>query len=319
VEYEVARSALVTRSLPAELPDVPPPSALHTSLLDRIPEPWHARVTARRFRRWWLAGTAIARYNATLPATAETLNFFPMRPQPIAPISDIVRVLGLRIGATPSADQATIAWDGDTWFSARAARRLPDNAINGRCLDISKSRVHEVWLRVSGRSPQVDPLTFRGQIVVKPEENGRHGGRVVEGPIARRQRGMVYERLIDARAGGYLNQTRAVLIGYTLVIAYEKWRAPDDVFFGTLLSLTRKPAELYSAQEQSELIALALSMGLDYGEIDVMREPDTGLIQVIDVNRTPSRAHRLPASDVAGLAELQAEAFRELVLRPRGF
>src|SRR5690349_15766467 len=219
VGSEAATSALVTRSLPAELPEIPLPSTLHTGPLDRIPEPWHARVTARRFRRWRLAGRAIAGYNATLPATAQTLNFFPMRPQPIAPISDVVRVLGLRIGATPRSDQATIAWDGDTWFSRRAAGRLPENAINKRCLDISKSRVHDDWQRVAGRSARVDPLTFHGRMVVKPEENGRHGGRVVDGPIAARQKGMVYERLIDARAGGYLTQTRAVLIGYTLVVA----------------------------------------------------------------------------------------------------
>ena len=68
---------------------------------------------------------------------------------------------------------------------ASVGQRLPANAINGRCLDISKSRVQRIWHEVAGRSVAVDPRTYDGQIVMKPEENGRHGGRVVPGPLER--------------------------------------------------------------------------------------------------------------------------------------
>ena len=81
------------------------------------PEPWHARVTLRRTRRWVHATRAAARHNAALPATAPILHFYPMRPQPNAPITTILRRLSVRIGFAPRSGEPTIAWDGDTWFS----------------------------------------------------------------------------------------------------------------------------------------------------------------------------------------------------------
>ena len=218
-----------------------------------------------------------------------------------------------------ASDQPTIAWDGDTWFSSRSARRLPANAINGRCLDISKSRVHSEWHEVSGRTLAVDPMTYDGLMVEKPEENGRHGGRVLQGPLRGARRGHVYERLLEARAYGYVTQTRAVLIGYQLITAYEKWRPEQNLFFGTVLSLPREPAELWSASERAEIIALARATELEYGEIDVVRDVISGEMHAVDVNRTPSIAHRLPGAVSRRAGATQADAFRELLLRPRGF
>src|SRR4051794_8635383 len=308
-------------SLPEELAQVPDDRARGQPVLARIPEPWRARVTGRRIRRWLDATRANARHNSTQAPDAVALNFFPMRPQGGAPISEIVRELRMRIAYTPSEDEPTMAWDGDTWFSPRSARRLPSNAINGRCLDISKSRVHEAWQLVSGRSLAVDPLTATGTLVEKPEENGRHGGRLVQGPLSKPRRGSVYERFIDTSNAGYVTQTRPVLIGSTIVVAYEKWRRREDTFYGTLLSLVREPDALYSAEEQRLLVALAREMNVDYGEFDVIRDPASGLIEVVDVNRTPSRPWRLPPGSGVndGLWKRQAEAFRELLLRPRGF
>jgi len=309
------------RELPAELGESDNALApvVHPGRLAIIPEPWRARVTGRRVRRWRHAGRAIARYNARVRSDAATFNFYPMLPQPNAPISHIVRELGMRIGTTPRADEATIAWDGDTWFSARSARRLPGNAINGKCLDISKSRVHEQWLRVAGRTLAVAPTSYVGTMVEKPEENGRHGGRLVQGPLHDARRGHVYERLVDARAHGYVTQTRAILIGYELIGAYEKWRPEANLFFGTVLSLPRAPADLWSASEQAEIIALARAMDLEYGEIDIVRDVVSGAMHAVDVNRTPSQAHRLPERVQAQLWASQAAALRELLLAPRGF
>ena len=306
-----------TADLPPELPEIPPPTSEHERTLeralDRVPEPWHGRLTARRFRRWLHASRAAARYNAPLPPGAPSMNFFPMRPQPHAPISEIVRILGMRVAYTPRADEPTIAWDGDTWFSPRAARRLPPNAINGRCLDISKSRVERAWFTASGLTLAVDPLVAVGPIVEKSEENGHHAARVVLGPLRMRRKGFVYERLVECRVGHYITQTRPVIVGNRIVLVYEKWRAHPDRFFGTVLSLPRAADELYSADEQTQLLRFARAMDLDYGELDVLRDPDTDELYVVDANRTPSRPHRLPAPYEPFVWEQQAEAFRELL------
>ncbi|HEY7023896.1 MAG TPA: hypothetical protein VH371_02915 [Candidatus Limnocylindrales bacterium] len=300
-------------NLPAELGMPQPDQLEHASVLSRIPEPWRARLTGRRFRRWRHASRAITAYNATLPATAPVLNFFPMRPQPRAPIMEMVRILGLRVGFSPRADEATIAWDGDTWFSPRAARRLPSNAINGRCLDISKSRVQRIWHEVAGRSLVVDPRTFRGNIVVKPEENGRHGGQVVRGPLEHTRRGKTYERLIDTTVGEYVTQTRPVIIDGQIVLAYEKWRPASNRFFGTTLSLPRTADELYSVDEQDELIRFARAIEMDYGELDVLRDREDGCIHVVDANRTPSRPWALAERHQLYAWQVQAAALDALI------
>lgn len=72
----------------------------------------------------------------------------PMRPQSHAPVSVMLARLGVRIGYSPRADQPTIAWDRDTWFSPRHACRLPPNAINGQLYVVdanrTPSRPHEL-------------------------------------------------------------------------------------------------------------------------------------------------------------------------------
>jgi hypothetical protein len=285
------------------------------SLLNAIPEPWHARVTARRPRRWLVATRAAAAYNARLPQDAPVLNFWPMRPQPIAPICRIVERLGMRIGYSPREDQPTIAWDGDTWFSPRSARRLPANAINRRCLDVSKTRVNDVWEQVAGYPLAVDPLVATGPIVMKPEENARHGGVIVEGPIARRRPGYVYQRLVDCHVGDQIVQLRAVIIGRGMPLAYEKFRPYPMWFTGTQKSVPRNSAELFSNAEQQLLLDFADAMGMDYGELDVLRDRHSGLIYAVDANRTSARPHHLAVEDHARVYDIQAEAFREL-LRP---
>ena len=281
--------------------------------LDRIPEPWHARLTARRYRRWRHASRGVERHNAKLPKDAPVLNFYPMRPQPHAPVSTMLARLGVRIGYKPRAAQPTIAWDGDTWFSARSARRLPPNAVNGRCLDISKSTVDAAWHGVTGRSLAVDPRTTRTQMVMKPEDNGRHGWRLIVGPIERPHKGWVYQRLVDWREGDWVKQTRAVIIGPHIVIAYEKWRRYPDRFFGTRLTLPRTPERLYSADEQAQLLEFARRIGMDYGEIDILRDPGDGELYVVDANRTPSRPHELPAECREAAFGPMTEAFRTLI------
>jgi hypothetical protein len=264
-------------------------------------------------RRRIAATRGAARHNSHLPADAPTLNFWPMRPVPIAPIYQIMQRLGLRAGFEPRGDQPTMAWETGTYLTPGQAGRLPANAINRNCRDISKSRVAEVWGQVAGYPLALDPLTTVGPLVEKPEVNAVHGGRILQGPIARRRKGYTYQRLVDCRIDGKIQQLRAVVTGSRLALAYLKWRPEPDWFGGTRISIPHDPSELFNDDEQALLLRFAVAMNLEYGELDVLRDQPTGLIYVVDANRTPTRAYHLPNEVWPRVYETQAMAFRELL------
>lgn len=229
------------------------------------------------------------------------------------PLYRIMERLGLRVGFRPRPDQPAIAWETGTWLTARQAAPLPANAINVACRDISKSRVADVWGQVAGYPLALDPLTTAGPLVEKPEENARHGGRILEGPLTGRRKGYSYQRLVDCRIDGRIRQLRVVVTGPRLALAYEKWRPDPEWFSGTRISSPCAPHDLFSAAEQALLLRFAAAMKLDYGELDVLRDEPTGLIYVVDCNRTPTRPIALPDALRDDVYSTQAEAFRELL------
>lgn len=238
-----------------------------------------------------------------------------MRPEPNASISYVMGRLGAQIGFEPSATGLNFAWDTGTWFSPRAASLLPAGAINGRCLDISKRSVDRLWSEVAGYSIAVDPLTSEGPIVVKPDENGTRGGKVVNGPLPARAPTVVYERLVDTRVGDRVLQIRPVILRGQIVLVYEKWRPYPHWFKGPELTVPRTAADFFSVDEVGLLLRFAGAIGLDYGELDVVRDGQAGLIYVVDANRTPVRPKGLPDESVDAAFGPQAEAFAALISR----
>ena len=238
-----------------------------------------------------------------------------MRPEPNASIAYVVSRLGARIGFAPSNTGVTLAWDTGTWFSAKAASLLPRDALNARCLDISKSTVDRIWSEVAGYSIAVDPLTTNGLIVVKPDENGTRGGRVADGPLPNRVPGLVYQRLVDTRVGDRVLQIRPVILHGRIVLVYEKWRPYPHWFKGPELTVPRTTADFFSDEEAALLLRFADAIGLDYGELDVVRDGDRGPIYVVDANRTPVRPKGLPDESVDAAFAPQADAFAALIGR----
>jgi hypothetical protein len=278
-----------------------------------LPDPWRGWIGLRRLRRWLQALALARRHNRRVPRDAPTINFYPMRPGPNSSLAHVLARLPVRIGHSTRGGAMRFAWDTGTGFRTGAAERLAADAVNRRCLDISKGNVDRTWASVAGYSISVDPLTTHGPMVEKPEENGRHAGRVVEGPLQRRAPGMVYQRLVESLADdGRILQLRVVVIGSRIVFTYGKWRPYGNWFKGTELTLPRPTDELLSAHEQDLVLRFADAMALEYGELDALRDRD-GRLYVVDANRTPVLPKGLPP-DAAGEAfAMQAEALSRLI------
>ena len=245
---------------------------------------------------------------------APVFAFYPMRPEPQSSIGYVIRRLGARIEHRPVAKGVNFAWDTGTWFPAAAARRLVPGTINGKCLDISKTVVDRVWAETAGYSIAVDPLTHEGPMVTKPDENGRRGGLVLDGPLKERAPGTVYQRLVDTRIGDRVLQIRPVILRGQIVLVYEKWRPHPRWFQGPELTIPKSVEDFFSPSEAELLLRFSAAMGLDYGELDVVRDGAGGRIYVVDANRTPVRPKGLPDESVDAAFGPQAEAFRALIL-----
>ncbi|MGF1459168.1 MAG: hypothetical protein ACFBSG_09090 [Leptolyngbyaceae cyanobacterium] len=163
--------------------------------------------------------------------------------------------------------------------------------INGRHRDNKKSRVAKAWADAAGYTLAVDPLTYTGAIVEKSEKNATHDGRIVWGPLqpADVVAGKVYQRLIDNSADDEVVDLRAVICGGKVLLVYIKRRPAAIRFANTNTAAElREPVEIFSAEELAALARFTDKVGIEYGELDVLRDNSSGLIYVVDATNGPA-------------------------------
>ena len=161
--------------------------------------------------------------------------------------------------------------------------------LNIRCNDISKRKVDEVHQTVFGYRLSVSPLEFQGQCVKKSNDNATHDGVVIQCPPTVVDKDSVYQRLVNNKKDrDYIEDIRVPVFGNIIPFCYLKHRRIGDRFSNenTSASLCERDAIL-SRSEVALLLRLCRGMGLDYGELDVLRDSDDGKLYVVDVNNTP--------------------------------
>src|SRR5262249_19187868 len=100
----------------------------------------------------------------------------------------------------------------------------------------------------------------------------------------------VYQRFIDCTEDGHTVNYRVPVVDGTIPLCYVLRRAPVADHIKTAATACRlcEPDDLFSREEQAQILALCAIMGLDFGELDVLRSDEDGRIYVIDVNKTPA-------------------------------
>jgi hypothetical protein len=164
---------------------------------------------------------------------------------------------------------------------------IPIGAINGRCVDISKSHVAQVFEAIFGYSLALDPTAVEGPIVAKPETNGTHGGCLMIAPLVP-QVGYVYQKFIDTvDDNGQCNDLRTPCIGGRPVLVWRKRKQAGQQF-----SIQNQSAEIHAVEDVFSQIEVAFikrfnqAMGLDCGGLDILRDRIDGRIYIVDVNKT---------------------------------
>ena len=162
---------------------------------------------------------------------------------------------------------------------------------NMACIDISKDRVEEVFKDIFGYGTQVDPQQFTGKLVVKPKLNAVEEGKILQGPIKTVDPAYFYQRHIQTSDGnGDVVDIRVPVIGARCVpFVYKKYRADTDETKNPIRrSEFHDIGAVFTAIEIEQINHFIAAMGLDFGELDVLRDNHNGKIFIIDVNPTPT-------------------------------
>jgi hypothetical protein len=164
--------------------------------------------------------------------------------------------------------------------------------VNIQVTDISKSEVIRAFESSFGYKLGVDPRSYRGPILRKSETNAAHDGTVIKGPIDNPDQHYVYQRLVNNTVDGLAVDLRVPIFGGQIPFVRVKYRPIakrfDHAGRSQVNDEVKLTDEVLTQTEQSRILALCRVMGLDYGELDVLRDRDTGQIFVVDVNNTPT-------------------------------
>lgn len=229
-------------------------------------------------------------------------------------MSKILHCIGANTVDEPAVDTATV----NLWhcFPHRQKPKGYSNTINFHLSDISKSAIDKHHWAIFGRGICVDPSNLSDDVlyVIKSEQNAAHDGRVKLGRDIRPEDadGAVIQRLINNRnSENTVLDLRVPVIGDDIPHVILKVRSINNRFSNSNHSATVTRTEnIFSAKERSEILEFCRSVRLQYGELDVLRDAETGEIWIVDVNNTPAGpANGLSQSDQNSIIREQAISF----------
>lgn len=169
---------------------------------------------------------------------------------------------------------------------------------------------------------EVDPTRHSGAVVRKSDANAAHDGAVIHCPISAGDidTKSSYTVLVNnERDGGVVEDMRVVWIGSLMDFFYLKRRPLADRFSNTNTFVTMEETAAHiGAEEHRHIGSFARAMGLDYGEMDCLRDKDTGRLYIVDINKTPSGPpNGLSKRDARAAVRRMAVRFaREFVCTP---
>lgn len=235
----------------------------------------------------WLGYYALVRSRGALrrlfnPAAAR-IWFAPEQPRPWYVIWAACTWAGLRFAASEAEADICFYFEDVTIGAPPMSGRT---YANGKCWDISKSRVAKTFDAVAGYALSLDPLHFEGVAVEKGERNGAHDGRMVTCPMAPLP-DKVYERFVDASDGETATDLRVSIVDRTPVSVLLKTK-PAAKRFSIHNDAVRwvDLAAVFTSEELDLIARFCQEMQLDYGALDILRDRSDGRIYIVDVNKT---------------------------------
>ena len=240
---------------------------------------------------------------ATRPAAA-SIFFTPRMPENKHLIRHVA--LGLRAEINTLERGGTVGFLGDGTTYARLTEEEVLKArgryiINGRCVDISKRHVDRCFRKIFGYSVEINPFEFEGVGIRKSDKNYTHDGVVLQFPIDATEPGFVYNRLCDNRVDdSTVIDIRVPVVAGRIPAVVLKERRIDIRFsaMNTKVYMVENE-EVLTPEELDKIVRFCSELGLDFGELDVLRDGSDGRIYIVDANRCTEGPSRIMPLDQA--------------------
>lgn len=244
--------------------------------------------------------------------------FYPHFPSYGYIIYNICRILGIRMtNNINDTFHLVVDWQDRTYKqSNKDLLGLAQNyrVLNIECKNIDKKHIDSIFKRVFGYSIMVNPLVFVGDCVVKSNLNGRHDGKIITCPIKRIDENCVYQKVINNQINDELVQDiRMPIFNQTIPFIYLKYRSINDRFSNTNINAKiARSEDILSVDEIKNILNFCGTIRLEYGELDILRNRDDGLLYIVDVNNAPfGPPNRMSKREKQEALKLLAKTFQE--------
>lgn len=217
--------------------------------------------------------------------------FYPEVPHYIYVIYKICHILGYKITNKLEGADLIINFEDKTLRSQDSkfiSISKKNNTINFQCTDISKKKVEDVHIKVFGYGLFINPASYKGRFVKKSDENAKHDGVILD-KTEQPRNGFVYQRIINNADGNIVLDLRTPVFKGKIPFVYLKYR-PILTRFSNTNSFAKMidSDNVFSREEQKKISEFCNEIGLDYGELDILRDNVSKRIYIVDVNNTPA-------------------------------
>jgi len=219
----------------------------------------------------------------------KTVLFYPEFPSKRTILYKVFKGLKYNITNNPKIKhQVSIYWENQTFRKpASEYQFFNEETVNRNCNDISKIYVDEKHLEVFGYNTQVNPLQHKGKLVKKNDLNALHDGEILQGPISTKEEGFIYQILIDNTEGNFVNDLRIPIFNGEIPYVVIRSRKIEERFGGgSQKSVVKKVEHVFSVEEVSQIQKFSKAIGLDCGDLDILRDNASQKIYIVDANPT---------------------------------
>lgn len=242
-------------------------------------------ATLKNFSNWWFVLQHLLRTGKR----PEAILCYPDYPGSRTIIRKICKPLGIEVHNRPDRKyRIALVYQDVTVIQPEVLMPLSRDAINYRCTDISKDTVDAAFEQVFGYGTRIDPKTWVGRAVEKSLKNAVHDGKVVDCPVLEPREDAIYQVLIDNRnSENEVVDMRVAITGSEISLLYLKHKSVEQRFTNeTHLSRLAPISDYLSDEEVEKILQFTKAFGLDYGELDVLRDRESDRIFIVDVNKT---------------------------------